>query len=434
MAATRTIPCLSIWLMAAVPAAAQEIIELPAEDIRLEASFEEVFRVGSLDAPEWQQFGMIFDVAFDGAGNLYLLDFQAPRVVVVDQVGKLVRLIGGPGEGPGEFSFPGHLAAMADGRLVVGDIARDRAFQVYGSDGDFDRNVRVGDDLLGVRGRIYPDGGGRDAVVLSGDLITIETMRPAGEVVPPGKRPILRLALDGDKVVRETITYAWAPPSAGTITFRVGGQEITTGDQTPPPRTFDPGLFVGPLPGGGVAFSDSSAYAIKVVEADGAISRILSRPFHPQPVTDRILEAEIERQIEEFAEQQAAMSAQPRIAVDGRTGNVVDGVPRDMMLEGLVRSQRIYLEALPFADEVPVVLDVRTTWEGRIWVRRRGDDLLSDGPIDVLAMDGRYQGSYPSETAMPDAFGPDGLVAFVETDELGVNTVVVKRLTTPGDG
>ena len=214
----------------------------------------------------------------------------------------------------------------------------------------------------------------------------------------------------------------------------MGGQEITTGDQTPPPRTFDPGLFVGPLPGGGVAFSDSSAYEIKVVDADGAISRILSRPFHPQPVTDRILEAEIERQIEEFAEQQAAMSAQPRIAVDGRTGNVVDGVPRDMMLEGLVRSQRICLEALPFADEVPVVLDVRTTWEGRIWVRRRGDDLLSDGPIDVLTMDGRYLGSYPSDTAMPDAFGPDGLVAFVETDELGVNTVVVKRLTTPGDG
>ena len=85
MAATRTIPCLSIWLMAAVPAAAQEIIELPAEDSRLAAGFEEVFRVASFDAPEWQQFGMIFDVAFDGAGNLYLLDFQAPRVVVVDQ-------------------------------------------------------------------------------------------------------------------------------------------------------------------------------------------------------------------------------------------------------------------------------------------------------------------------------------------------------------
>ena len=29
---------------------------------------------------------------------------------------------------------------------------------------------------------------------------------------------------------------------------------------------------------------------------------------------------------------------------------------------------------------------------------------------------------------LPSAFGPDGMVAFIETDELGVNTVVVKRL------
>ena len=29
---------------------------------------------------------------------------------------------------------------------------------------------------------------------------------------------------------------------------------------------------------------------------------------------------------------------------------------------------------------------------------------------------------------MPDAFGPDGLVAFVETNELDVQTVVVMRL------
>ena len=101
-----------------------------------------------------------------------------------------------------------------------------------------------------------------------------------------------------------------------------------------------------------------------------------------------------------------------------------------MILEGLKRSRRAYLEALPFADEVPVVLDLRTTWDGQTWVRRRGKDLLSDGPIDVLTMDGRYLGSYPADTAMPVAFGPEGLLAFVEIDEIGLNTVVVKRLTT----
>lgn len=417
-----------LGLLAATPAAAQDIIRLTGEDSPLAADFEEVFRVGSINGPEWQQFGVIFDVAFDGAGNLYLLDYQAHRVVVVDRGGNLVRTIGRYGEGPGEFGFPRHLAAMADGRVIVGDIPGNRSFKVFDTGGAFARNVRVGDDLLGLRGQMYPDRSGRDAVVLAGSLVTIETMRAPDAIVPPGRRPILRLALDGDAVVRETITYAWAPPSAGIITFSIGGREITTGDQTPPPRTFDPGLFVGPLPGGGVAFSDSSAYAIKLTEPDGTVSRVLSRPFQPKPVTDRILEAEIEHQLEEYAEMEAAMSGQPRLTVDGRTGSAVAPPPRGVMLEGLVRSRRAYLDALPSADEVPVVLDLRTTWEGRIWVRRRAENLVDDGPIDVLTTDGRYLGSYPGDTAMPAAFGPGGLLAFVERDGLGVNMVVVKRV------
>ena len=417
-----------LGLLAATPAAAQDIIRLTGEDSPLAADFKEVFRVGSIDGPEWQQFGVIFDVAFDGAGNLYLLDYQAHRVVVVDRGSNLVRTIGRYGEGPGEFGFPRHLAAMADGRVIVGDIPGNRSFKVFDTGGAFARNVRVGDDLLGLRGQMYPDRSGRDAVVLAGSLVTIETMRAPDAIVPPGRRPILRLALDGDAVVRETITYAWAPPSAGIITFSIGGREITTGDQTPPPRTFDPGLFVGPLPGGGVAFSDSSAYAVKLTAPDGTVSRVLSRPFQPKPVTDRILEAEIEHQLEEYAEMEAAMSGQPRLTVDGRTGSAVAPPPRGVMLEGLVRSRRAYLDALPSADEVPVVLDLRTTWEGRIWVRRRAENLVDDGPIDVLTTDGRYLGSYPGDTAMPAAFGPGGLLAFVERDGLGVNMVVVKRV------
>lgn len=428
MQCLRSAILLSLFLLFAIPATAQDIIDLPADDSPLAAEFEEVFRVGSFDGPEWQQFGAIFEAAFDGAGNLYLLDLHAYRIVVVDPAGDLVRLIGRHGEGPGEFSFPDLLTAMADGRAVVGDIAGHRSFQVFGRDGTLDRNVRTGDDLLNVRGRIYPDGGGRDAVVVSGGLTIIEGMRPTGAEDPPGKRPIVRLALDGGAVVRQTITYAWAPPSAGIITFRVNGHEITTGDQTPPPRTFDPGLFVGPLPGGGITFSDSTAYAIKLTGPDGAVSRILRRPFFPQPVTDRILEAEIERQVDEYVALEASMSAQPQRVIDGRTGDAVDALPRDMMLEGLKRTRRAYLEALPSADEIPVVVDMRTTWEGEIWVRRRGEDLLGDGPIDVLTADDRYLGSYPSDTAMPTAFGPGGLLAFVERDEVGLNRVVVKRV------
>ena len=84
---------------------------------------------------------------------------------------------------------------------------------------------------------------------------------------------------------------------------------------------------------------------------------------------------------------------------------------------------------MEFYHEVPVVRTLRTSWGGTIWVGRRGEEPASDGPIDLLTPDGRYIGTLAANaTAMPSAFGPDGLVAFIETNELDVQTVVVKRL------
>ena len=84
--------------------------------------------------------------------------------------------------------------------------------------------------------------------------------------------------------------------------------------------------------------------------------------------------------------------------------------------------------------ELSVIRGLRTTLDGHIWVLRRGEGPYDDGPIDVLVTDGRYLGSYRAgATPLPAAFGPDGLVAMIETNELGVQTVVVKRLVTnPG--
>ena len=72
-----------------------------------------------------------------------------------------------------------------------------------------------------------------------------------------------------------------------------------------------------------------------------------------------------------------------------------------------------------------------TTWDGRIWVQRWGDEPESAGPIDVLTAEGEYIGTYPiGATKMPDAFGPDGLAAFIEFDEFEVASVAVRRLPT----
>ena len=83
-----------------------------------------------------------------------------------------------------------------------------------------------------------------------------------------------------------------------------------------------------------------------------------------------------------------------------------------------------------FYPEVSIIRGLATTWEGHIWVERRGDQLDSDGPIDVVTADGRYVGTFPAgATKMPDAFGPGGLAAFIELDELDVASVVVRTLS-----
>jgi len=67
-------------------------------------------------------------------------------------------------------------------------------------------------------------------------------------------------------------------------------------------------------------------------------------------------------------------------------------------------------------------------WGGRPGVEAWG----AEGPIHVFGPDRHDVGSFTAgATTMPRAFGPDGLVAYWEIDELDVPTIVVKRL--PGE-
>lgn len=61
-------------LAATVTTTAQEIIDLPAEDRPFTPDFEELYRVGSVSGADWEQFGNVRRVGFDGAGRLYAFD------------------------------------------------------------------------------------------------------------------------------------------------------------------------------------------------------------------------------------------------------------------------------------------------------------------------------------------------------------------------
>jgi hypothetical protein len=403
------------------PVAAQQVVELTGEDRALSADYEEAYRVGSFDGDVWETFGEIAGTAFDANGNLYIFDRQASRIVVVDPDGNFVREFGSPGEGPGEFRMALGFTVMRDGMSVVLDLGH-QSYQLFDADGEFERMVRMGGGGMRMGGMV-PDPSG-DAIIVGGGggFRTMEAGRGVSAPAAPQTRPIERASLTGDEIETETIAEGWLPPrDQRPQTLEGGGMRLQMA--TAGPRTFEPGLFVGGLPNGGVAFSDSSAYTVKIAGPDGGVSRILRRPFRPLAVTERIESAEKERRLEELAEGEGP---QVRMRMVGREGGAAQEVNQDAIKE-MMKGQ---IEQMRFFPEVPVIRGLQTTWSGKIWVQRRGDEPMSDGPIDVLNTEGQYVGSYPTGVMeMPSSFGPDGLTAYVETDEFDVPTIVVRRLS-----
>ncbi len=379
------------------PLAAQVVIELPAQDRFLDADFEKIYQLGTVDGGGWDTFGSVEGLGFDGAGNLYILDTQAVRISVVDLDGNLVRQFIGEGEGPGEFESNSaralEFAVMRDGRVAVYDPGRI-GFVLFGASGEFERTIPVGGERR--RWPILPDiqaFPGMERVLAT--TVVGYLSRP-----DPGLRPqfryILSYDLGGDEAAVDTAATAWNRPSDRQI--------------------FGPELMAGALPGGGVAFSDSSAYAIKFAAPGGRVTRIVTRPFRPRPVTDRIRNEEIDRRLKSF---------------EGRQPMTGDSAMQ-AAVQAMIDAQRVGIESMEFYTEMPVVLALRTDWEGTVWVRRRGEEGAGDDPIDLITADGRYLGTLPpGSTVLPEAFGPDGLVAFVETDDLDVPYVVVKRFRWP---
>lgn len=381
----------------APPLAAQEVIELPAEDRPLAADLEDLYRLGTLEGGGWDTFGSVEGLGFDGAGNLYILDTQAVRISVVDPEGNLVRHFIGEGEGPGEFGSNSagalNLAVMRDGRVAVYDPGRI-GFALFGADGEFERTIPMGGDrwrqpmLSDIQA--FP---GLERVLSTTRVIFFSPPDPG---TGPQFRYVLSYELSGDEAAVDTAATTWKPPS----------------DR----QAFRPELMAGALPSGGVAYSDSSAYAIKLAAPGGRVTRIVTRPLRPRRVTDRIKTAEIERRLESLETRQPAAGDPAMQAA----------------VQSMIDAQRAGIESMEFYPEMPVVLALRTDWEGTIWVHRRGEYPETAGPIDLLTPGGRYIGTLPAgSTELPDAFGPDGLVAFLEKDDLDVPYVVVKRFRNP---
>lgn len=408
LAATAAVVALAL---VPAPGTAQDVVRLPGDDQALGAEARTVYTVGALDGAEWETFSRLDQVAFDGRGNLYVLDPENFRIVVVTPDGTLLREIGHQGGGPGEFQSPISLAVHPDGRVAVFDLGH-RGLIYFDENGDFvgQRPVEMG-HLPGRDMQFLPDG----SLIASGQgLVTVSA---GGGPTVPTTRPIRRYPW-GESGSISVLHEAWLPPRGGSTTESGAGPIRMVG--MPQPKAFEPGFAMGVLPDGRIAYADSVTYAVKLLTPGEGAETVLRRPLEPREVTRRDREREKDRRLSELREGEGP---QVRMRVQG-SGGTVD-VPRDAIRKML--EERV--ESLEFSEEFPVIADLAVDREGRIWVQRTAGDYQEEGPIDLLSPEGEYLGTIaPEGPRIPDAFGPDGLMAYLETGEFDVPMVVVKRL------
>lgn len=409
--------------------------QVAAQDRPLSADFEEVYRVGGVNAPEWAFFAGFEPTGFDGAGNLYVLDTQAGQVVIIDPEGGLVRTVGRKGEGPGEFKLPGRIWVWRDGSFVVQDLGHT-AYQVFGATGELERFVRMGEGgpmamIGGMRLMVRPDPAGGALIAqgmpsvmgaMSGIIEEIaEITGESVELPEPGvdDRGLERLDLTGEVVSATPMLQAWRV--AREDTQEQLGIEDLLRDPSSLVGTMDDILYYEPpflwdvFQDGSIAYYDSTAYAIKIIGPEGTVVDVLRRPFSPVPITDLIRQETIDWAMRQFEE-----------ASDNPAMADLD----NPLMGGMREALRKQAAERDFYLEVPVVTGLRATWDGAVWVKRIGEQPWDGkGPIDVFGADREYVGTLAGEDLeMPVDFGPDGLVVYWEFDELGVPTIMVKRL------
>lgn len=120
---------------------------------------EEIMRLGVVDEEGPELFGALAAVEMDEEGRLFVLDRQAREVRVFDEAGQFQGVIGGPGQGPGEFSDPVGLAWGQAGELWVVD-QRSGQYLAFEPSGRYLRSETRPSSLFAPywRGRIGAEG------------------------------------------------------------------------------------------------------------------------------------------------------------------------------------------------------------------------------------------------------------------------------------
>jgi hypothetical protein len=93
------------------------------------------------DKPEEQLLWMPQAMAFDSAGSVYVLEYNANCVVKYDPSGKFIKKFGRSGQGPGDISKPVDLKIVRNTIMIA--EAGNRRYQFFDLDGNSMKSVKI---------------------------------------------------------------------------------------------------------------------------------------------------------------------------------------------------------------------------------------------------------------------------------------------------
>lgn len=350
-----------------------------------------VFEAGLEAGPEELHFARIESLAFDGRGRLWVLDGLEDRMVVIDPEGRFERTVGRSGRGPGEFSRPVALDIDDVGHVLVFD-AGTALFSVWSLDGELlsTRRPPIGASYPGTLLRAWGD---RKLFSAAGQGIAVYD--PA--VGEPADYSINLFDLAGDQgpALR---TRAWKPDPTGVVDRRQMDDRRVAMQVMP---LFLPTLHFDARSDGTLLHVDSVDYRIEAAGPDGRVRVWATRDVPPRAPTS----GDVDRERARLSES------------TGRVGGTPLGGP------GARRSE------LPVWPIRQVVDGLRIDRRDRVWVQRTEED--GSTIVDLFDTGGRYVGSLPS-LRLPDAFGPEGVVAWIEVGPVGEPIVRVARISIDG--
>jgi hypothetical protein len=176
---------------------------------------EEEMRIGDVDDP-YAGFSQPFGVTVDRDGRIYVLEATERQIRVYDEGGRILRRIGGPGEGPGEFAGVPRFGVVGD--TVWAWDTRANRITLFDREGTLLSTGRTDGVQVALWGStsygyVLPTEMRADGL-FTGSLSRVSFNRnsPPTGVQPTDSVPVPKVLFDASGAVVDTIGWEPSPP------------------------------------------------------------------------------------------------------------------------------------------------------------------------------------------------------------------------------